>query len=77
MKRAIGRSTEVGARTLVHGAVVAGEESKGAYLSDEHVAPWMDLVVGPKGEEAGRVLWKELGKEFRAVVDLEALMKEG
>lgn len=77
MKRAIGRSTEVGARTLVHGAVVAGEESKGAYLSDEHVAPWMDFVVGTKGEEVGRALWKELGKEFRAVVDLEALMKEG
>ncbi|KAI4130860.1 MAG: hypothetical protein LQ338_001537 [Usnochroma carphineum] len=33
-KRAIGRSTSVGARTLVYAAVVAGDESHGKYTSD-------------------------------------------
>ena len=38
-KRIIGRSTSVGARTLVNAAVVQGMESHGRYLSDCAVAP--------------------------------------
>lgn len=76
MKRAIGRSTDVGARTLVHGAVVAGKESQGCYLSDEKVAPWMDFVVGEKGTQAQREMWRELGQELAGAVDVDRVMKE-
>ncbi|KAL9595241.1 MAG: hypothetical protein Q9219_006575 [cf. Caloplaca sp. 3 TL-2023] len=75
MKRAIGRSTPVGARTLVHGAVVAGKETHGCYLSDEKVAPWMDFVVTDKGEQAGQELWGELSEELRGVIDVDGVMK--
>ena len=76
MKRAIGRSTEVGARTLVHGAVVAAQETHGCYLSDEKVAPWMDFVITSKGEEAAHEMWKELGEELRAVIDIDGVMEQ-
>lgn len=74
VKRAIGRSMDVGARTLTHGAVVAGKETHGCYLSDEKVAAWMDFVVTEKGKETGREIWKELSQELRGVVDVDELM---
>ncbi|KAL8636668.1 MAG: hypothetical protein Q9228_005962 [Teloschistes exilis] len=76
MKRAIGRSTEVGARTLVHGAVVAGKETHGCYLSDEKVAPWMDFVITSKGEQAAHEMWKELSEELRGVVKIDRVMEQ-
>ncbi|KAL9011914.1 MAG: hypothetical protein Q9173_003285 [Seirophora scorigena] len=76
MKRAIGRSTEVGARTLVHGAVVAGRETHGCYLSDEKVAPWMDFVITSKGEQGAREMWKELGEELSGVIDIDVVMEQ-
>jgi len=39
VKRVIGRSTRIGARTLVDGAVVQGRESHGRYLEDCKVKP--------------------------------------
>ncbi|KAL8994023.1 MAG: hypothetical protein Q9169_005902 [Polycauliona sp. 2 TL-2023] len=75
VKRIIGRSTEVGARTLVHGAVVAGKETHGCYLSDEKVAPWMDFVVTTKGEQTAREMWKEMSEELGSVVDVDGAMK--
>ncbi len=76
MKRGIGRSTDVGARTLVHGAVVAGKESHGCYLSDQEVAPWMDFVVSEKGTQARQEMWREMRQELAGTVDVDALMKE-
>ncbi|KAF7504189.1 hypothetical protein GJ744_002608 [Endocarpon pusillum] len=76
MKRGIGRSTDVGARTLVHAAVVAGNESQGCYLSDQKVAPWMDFVVSEKGTQARREMWREMRQELAGVVDVDAVMKE-
>ncbi|KAL8778231.1 MAG: hypothetical protein Q9213_007510 [Squamulea squamosa] len=76
MKRAIGRSTEVGARTLVHGAVVAGKETHGCYLSDEKVAPWMDFVITQKGEQAAHEMWRELGEELRGVININEVMDQ-
>ncbi|KAI4145704.1 MAG: hypothetical protein L6R39_003723 [Caloplaca ligustica] len=76
MKRAIGRSTEVGARTLVHGGAAAGKETHGCYLSDEKVAPWMDFVVSQKGEQAAHEMWGEMSQEFRGVVDVDAVMEQ-
>ncbi|KAI4218550.1 MAG: hypothetical protein L6R36_008895, partial [Xanthoria steineri] len=76
VKRAIGRSTEVGARTLVHGAVVAGKKTHGCYLSDEKVAPWMDFVITPKGEQAAHEMWKELSEELSGVINMDGLMEQ-
>jgi NAD(P)-dependent dehydrogenase (short-subunit alcohol dehydrogenase family) len=55
----IGRSSEHGARTLVHGAV-AGEESHGQYLSECQVKKASPFVRGALGAETGARLWKEL-----------------
>lgn len=77
MKRAIGRPTEVGARTLVHAAVVAETESHGRYLSDEKVAPFMDFPMTAEGQACGRQMWKEMGDEFGTSVNVNAVMKEG
>ncbi|KAL9591559.1 MAG: hypothetical protein Q9179_007602 [Wetmoreana sp. 5 TL-2023] len=75
MKRAIGRPTEVGARTLVHGAAVAGKETHGCYLSDEKVAPWMDFVISKKGKQAAQEMWREMSEQLREVVDVDEVMK--
>ncbi|KAL8918054.1 MAG: hypothetical protein Q9208_007576 [Pyrenodesmia sp. 3 TL-2023] len=76
MKRAIGRSTEVGARALVHGAVVAGRETHGCYLSDEKVAPRMEFVVARKGEQAAHEMWRELSDELRGVFDFDGILEQ-
>jgi hypothetical protein len=39
VKRVIGRSTKVGARTLVDSAVVQAQESHGRYLEDCKIKP--------------------------------------
>lgn len=77
MKRAIGRRSEVGARTLVHGAIVAGSESHGRFLSDEKVAPFMDFLLTAEGQACGRQMWKEMSDELATQVDVNAVMKEG
>ena len=77
MKRAIGRPTPVGARTLVHAAVVAGRESHGRYMSDEKVAPFMDFPLSAEGQACGRQMWNEMGDELGTSVDVNAVMKEG
>ena len=77
MKRAIGRPTPVGARTLVHAAVVAGRESHGRYMSDEKVAPFMDFPLSAEGQACGRQMWNEMGDELGTQVDVNAVMKEG
>ena len=77
VKRAIGRSTPVGARTLVHAAVIAGPESHGRYLCDEEEAPFMDFPLTAKGRACGRRMWKEMVDELGTLVDVDAVMKEG
>ena len=74
VKRLIGRSTPVGARTLVHAAVVAGKESHGKYLMDERIAPFADYVGTEKGKAMTKQLWGELEQEFAEIVDLERLV---
>lgn len=76
VKRLIGRSTPVGARTLVHAAVVAGKESHGKYLMDERVAPCADYVETEKGKAMTKQLWGELEEEFSKVVDLKQLVSQ-
>jgi retinol dehydrogenase 12 len=55
----IGRSSEQGSRTLVHGAV-AGEEVHGQYLSECQVKPASPFVRSKEGEKLQKMIWEEL-----------------
>jgi retinol dehydrogenase 12 len=59
-KRLIGRSTEMGSRTLV-AAASAGEESHGKYMTDCLVREPSKWVRSEKGKEAQKKVYKELG----------------
>lgn len=76
IKRAIGRPTPVGARTLVHGAVAAGNESHGCYLTDEKIAPFADLAETEKGVQLQSKLWDEMAVELRTTIDVGKVMKQ-
>ncbi|KAH8805851.1 short-chain dehydrogenase/reductase-like protein [Xylogone sp. PMI_703] len=58
-KLLIGRSTEVGSRTLV-AAAVAGEESHGTYMTDCKVGVTSKWVRSEAGEKAQKKVYKEL-----------------
>lgn len=58
-KRLIGRSTEMGSRTLV-AASVAGDESHGQYMADCVVKEPSKFVRSPEGEKAQRRVYEEL-----------------
>ena len=58
-KRLIGRSTEMGSRTLV-AAASAGEESHGTYMTDCLVREPSRWVRSEKGKEAQTRFYKEL-----------------
>ncbi|KAI4288303.1 MAG: hypothetical protein L6R35_002440 [Caloplaca aegaea] len=64
-KRAIGRTTSIGARTLVSAAVVLGDESHGKYSSNGRLHPSVaTMVTGKEGEAIASRLWKELMDEL-------------
>ncbi len=74
MKRMIGRSTPVGARTLAHAAVVASSETHGKYLSDERIVVFADYVHTQQGLAMRKRLWKEMMEEFQGAGDVEKIM---
>lgn len=76
MKRAIGRSTDVGARTLTHAVAVAGKETHGMYLSDEKIAPWMNFVDSGEGKKAAGVVWGDMCREFEGAVNVKQALKD-
>lgn len=76
VKRIIGRSVQVGAKTPVHGAVLAGPESNGRYLSDCRVAPFADYAESRKGKIIKRKVWDEMGSEVGKVVDIGKVLEE-
>ena len=55
----IGRSSEEGSRTLVHG-VVAGKEAHGQYMSECQVKPASAFVKSKEGEKLQKRIWEEL-----------------
>ena len=57
--KVIGRSSEEGSRTLVHGAV-AGKEAHGQYLSECQVKPASAFVRSKEGGNLQKRLWEEL-----------------
>jgi retinol dehydrogenase 12 len=58
--RIVGRSSEHGARTLVHGATEAGKESHGAYLSECQIKKASPFVTSTKGKEVQDKVWREV-----------------
>lgn len=56
----MGRPSEVGARTLVHGGAVAGKESHGQYLSECVVKSYSPFVKSSEGDRTAQRLWNEL-----------------
>jgi retinol dehydrogenase 12 len=57
--KVIGRSSEEGSRTLVHGAV-AGKEVHGQYVSECQVKPASAFVRSKEGEKLQKRIWEEL-----------------
>lgn len=62
----IGRSSEQGSRTLVHG-VVAGPTSHGKYLSECKVKPCSAWITSKEGAEVQSRVWAELVAKFEAI----------
>lgn len=62
----VARTTEVGARTLVHGAS-AGPESHGQYLPDCKITPLAGLTKGKAGAELQNRFWLELKQKLEAI----------
>ncbi|KAL8636359.1 MAG: hypothetical protein Q9228_006238 [Teloschistes exilis] len=73
-KRIIGRSTAVGARTLVNAAVVQGEQSHGRYLSDCAMAPFAPMVEEKSEGAVAKTLWSEMMAEF-SFTDAERIVE--
>lgn len=57
--KVVGRSSEEGSRTLVHGAI-AGRESHGAYLSEGMVKKASAWVRSKEGEAVEKRVWSEV-----------------
>ncbi|KAJ5698796.1 hypothetical protein N7462_000801 [Penicillium macrosclerotiorum] len=76
MKRVIGRSTSMGARTMVHSSVLAGDASNGRYLSDCKPAPF----AGYGDSDAGRItqgqVWDLTLSELGPVMNIDQVLSE-
>ncbi|KAL0486635.1 retinol dehydrogenase [Acrasis kona] len=62
MKKALARTTEMGARTLTHSAVgkLEPHATKGTYYSDCKETEPSDFVIGEEGKKAQDRLWTEM-----------------
>ena len=58
-KRLTARTSEVGSRTLIHGAS-AGADSHGQYVPDTKITPTKGLTAGKAGAELQSRIWTEL-----------------
>ena len=61
------RTTEVGARTLVHAGTEAGSETYGKYLTNCGVRACANLVEGPEGKGLEDRVWQELSEKLEAI----------
>ena len=71
VKRIIGRSVPVGARTFVHSAVLAGDSSDGLYSSDCKPAPFARYGDSEAGRIIQRQIWDETLSELRELINAE------
>jgi NAD(P)-dependent dehydrogenase (short-subunit alcohol dehydrogenase family) len=65
LKLVLARTTEVGSRTLVHGAS-SGKDSHGQYMDDGQVHDdrVSAFVKSEEGQKAQKKIWKELGEKL-------------
>ncbi|EMC96843.1 hypothetical protein BAUCODRAFT_491665 [Baudoinia panamericana UAMH 10762] len=66
----LGRTTEQGARTLVHGVTAPGQMD-GQYLSECQVKPQSAFMNSDRGTMIARTLWDELVRRIKQI-DVEA-----
>ncbi|KAJ8097205.1 short-chain dehydrogenase [Lipomyces tetrasporus] len=66
MKKILGRPTEVGARTIVHGTC-AGPESHGQYVPDCKIKPTGGLMKGKQGAKLQNRVWAELKQKLEVI----------
>lgn len=59
-KSLLGRTVEVGSRTLVNATGLVGEESAGEYIADDKISDPSPLVRSKEGEELAKRVWDEL-----------------
>jgi retinol dehydrogenase-12 len=59
-KKLLGRTVEVGSRTLVNAAGMVGEESTGEYIADDKISDPSPLVRSEEGKELEKRVWEEL-----------------
>ncbi|KGO51507.1 Short-chain dehydrogenase/reductase SDR [Penicillium expansum] len=74
MKRVVGRSVPMGARTLVHAVVLAGESSDGKYQSDCKMAPFAGYGDSDDGRKIQTQVWKETVAELSRSVDMDRML---
>lgn len=67
MMKIMGRESEHGARTLVHGGV-AGKSSHGQYLSECQVKKYSPFVKSKEGDATARRIWGELTNIYEGIV---------
>lgn len=66
MYKMFARTSEVGSRTLVHGAS-AGPESHGQYVPDCKITPTEGLCKGRAGVELQNRIWLELKDKLERI----------
>jgi hypothetical protein len=62
----LGRSTEVGSRTLVH-AASQGEETHGKYLEDCKIGETVPWIRSEEGEQVQSRVWDELLQKLEKI----------
>ncbi|KAK6225714.1 retinol dehydrogenase 12 [Colletotrichum tabaci] len=63
VKKTLGRSIEVGARSYLDAAIVKGKESHGSFTSDGVIKPWPAVMYTTEGTGLKDRLWAETKKE--------------
>lgn len=76
VKRVVGRSVSMGARTLVHAAVLAGPEFNSKYLSDNQPAPFAGYSNSYSGWIMQGKVWDEMVMELSQVVNTAKLLSK-
>ncbi|KAH7303834.1 putative short-chain dehydrogenase/reductase family protein [Stachybotrys elegans] len=63
-ERIVGRTCEIGARTIVDAAVRHGKEAHGHYLENYKIRPMAPIIYKEDGQRIAASLWDELMKEL-------------
>jgi NAD(P)-dependent dehydrogenase (short-subunit alcohol dehydrogenase family) len=76
VKRVIGRPVSMGARTLVHSSVLAGESSNGQYMSDNKPSPFAGYGNSDAGRKVQARVWEETILELSKVMDAKRVLSQ-